>query len=183
MKDNVTDFPLEYFIILKNKKDKTIKMKKITITFFYVLLFSCMANITQAQTKGFGLGIIIGEPTGVSGKGFLSHNTAIDGAVAWSFVDEGSFHIHGDFLLHDYDLISVDDGRLPVYYGIGGRIKFKNKDKGTTDDKVGIRVPVGLAYEFPGNKVDIFLEVVPVLDLSPKSQVTVNASLGARYYF
>ena len=158
-------------------------MKKIAFIITSVFLFSNLINTSQAQTKGFGLGIIIGEPTGVSGKGFLSHNTAIDGAIAWSFVDDGSFHIHGDFLMHDYDLISVDDGRLPVYYGIGGRIKFKNKDKGSNDDKVGIRVPVGLAYEFPGNKVDAFLEVVPVLDLTPKSQVTVNASIGARYYF
>lgn len=77
----------------------------------------------------------------------------------------------------------MDEGRLPVYYGIGGRIKLKNKEKGSDDDKIGIRVPVGLAYEFSSRKADIFLEIVPILDLAPKSRVTINAALGVRYYF
>lgn len=155
-------------------------MKKIIFPILFLFLLS---SLSYSQSNNFGIGIIVGEPTGLSIKIKLSENTAVDGALGWSFVDEGSVHIHGDFLLHDYDLISVDEGRLPVYYGIGGRIKLKNKERGSDDDKIGIRVPVGLAYEFSSRKVDIFLEVVPILDLAPKSSVTINAALGVRYYF
>jgi hypothetical protein len=155
-------------------------MKKII---FPILLLLLISSLSYSQSNNFGIGIIVGEPTGLSMKIKLSENTAVDGALGWSFVDEGSVHIHGDFLLHDYSLLPVDEGRLPVYYGIGGRIKLKNKEKGSDDDKIGIRVPVGLAYEFSSRKADIFLEVVPILDLAPKSRVTINAALGVRYYF
>jgi len=67
-----------------------------------------------------GLGVIVGEPTGISGKLWLSGKTAIDGAVAWSFDKNAKLQVHGDFLIHKFDLIIVDKGRLPLYYGIGG---------------------------------------------------------------
>ena len=155
-------------------------MKKIIFPILIILTFS---SISFGQSNNLGLGIIVGEPTGLSLKVRTSENTAIDAALGWSFRDQGSIHIHGDFLLHDYTLIHVDEGRLPVYYGIGGRIKLKNKDKGNDDDRIGIRVPVGIAYEFSSRKVDIFLEIVPILDLAPKSQLSLNAALGARYWF
>ncbi|MCB0722646.1 MAG: DUF3996 domain-containing protein [Ignavibacteriae bacterium] len=155
-------------------------MKKIIFATLFILLAS---TLSFGQTNSFGVGIIVGEPTGLSMKLRLSENTAIDGALGWSFEDKGSLHIHGDFLLHDYSLIHVDEGRLPIYYGIGGRIKLKNENKGNDDDRIGVRVPVGLAYEFSSRKADIFLEIVPILDLTPESQVSFNAALGARYYF
>ncbi len=154
-------------------------MKKII---FPILLVLLLTSASFSQTNSFGVGIIVGEPTGLSMKVKMSENTAIDGALGWSFVDEGSVHIHGDFLLHDYSLISVDEGSLPVYYGVGGRIKLRNRDRGADDDRVGIRVPVGLAYEFSSRKVDIFLELVPILDLTPKSRFTMNAAIGVRYF-
>lgn len=154
-------------------------MKKII---FPIVLGLFLSSVSFSQTNSFGVGIIVGEPTGLSMKVKMSENTAIDGALGWSFVDEGSVHIHGDFLLHDYSLISVDEGSLPVYYGVGGRIKLRNRDRGTDDDRIGIRVPVGLAYEFSSRKVDIFLELVPILDLTPKSRFTMNAAIGVRYF-
>jgi hypothetical protein len=51
--------------------------------FVSVALLIC--GTAQAQDSGFGLGIIIGEPTGISAKQWTGSRTAIDGAVAWSF--------------------------------------------------------------------------------------------------
>jgi len=60
----------------------------------------------------------------------------------------------------------------------GGRIKF-----GEDDDFIGIRIPVGLAYLFEGAPVDVFLEVVPLLDVAPETEFTLNAAIGVRYFF
>ena len=60
----------------------------------------------------------------------------------WSFVDEGAFHIHGDYIFHNFNLIRISGGKLPFYYGIGARIKTANKTR------FGVRVPLGLAYIF-----------------------------------
>lgn len=131
----------------------------------------------RAQQDGFGLGIIIGEPTGVSFKKFVADKRAIDGAVAWSFRHDGWFHLHVDHLWHNFDLINVAKGRMPLYYGVGGRLSTPDKDL-----NLGVRIPVGLAYMFGDAPVDIFLEVVPILDLAPDSDVDFNAAIGARFY-
>jgi hypothetical protein len=139
------------------------------------VLLSVSSGFSQYQ--GIGLGIILGEPTGITAKHWLDRTTAIDAAVAWSFVDGGAFHIHADYLLHNFNLISVESGKLPFYYGIGGRIKT------LSDVNLGVRVPLGLSYIFTDVPVDIFLEIVPLLDLIPKTNFRLNAAIGSRYYF
>jgi hypothetical protein len=42
---------------------------------------------------------------------------------------------------------------------------------------------VGLSYEFDGAPLDVFLEVVPTLDLIPGTAFDLGAGLGLRYYF
>lgn len=143
----------------------------------FLLAGACSA--LRAQQDGFGLGLIIGEPTGVSFKTFVAERRAIDGALAWSFRHDGSFHLHVDHLWHNFDLIHPGKGRMPLYYGVGGRLTAPSND----DLNLGVRVPVGLAYMFDGAPVDVFLEIVPILELVPSSDVTFNAALGGRFYF
>ncbi len=130
-----------------------------------------------AQADGFGVGIILGEPTGISAKLWLTEKTAIDGGVAWSMWNESALNIHADFLVHSFNLINVSQGQLPLYFGIGARVKLAN------DPLVGVRVPVGLAYLFGSAPLDIFLEVVPILDLIPGTYFHFNSAIGVRYFF
>jgi len=148
--------------------------KYIFIIISFIVLFS---SLDYSQDKKIGAGIIAGEPTGLSFKYWLSEKTALDAAFAWSFVDENAFQIHADYLIHNFTLISVPEGKLPFYFGIGGRIKFSN------DASLGVRVPVGLAYIFKDAPIDIFLEVVPILDLLPKTDFDISAAIGGRYFF
>lgn len=146
------------------------------ILFLLTLLLMVFQSNTFAQKRGFGIGIIVGEPTGISFKSFISRTTAIDGAAAWSFTDESAFHVHVDYLLHTYSLIKVRKGRLPLYFGIGARVKLTSKST------FGIRIPVGLSYEISGLPSDIFLELVPLMNLAPATDFTFNGALGIRFY-
>jgi hypothetical protein len=149
--------------------------------FKYVPLALLIAMLTMgqviAQDVGFGLGIIAGEPTGISGKYWSDNTTAVDAAVAWSFEKKGFFQIHADYLYHSFDLIKVKSGNLPVYYGVGGSFKLNS------DDELAVRIPVGLNYHFPNAPVDIFVEIVPMLDLVPDSDFGMNGAVGIRYFF
>jgi hypothetical protein len=147
--------------------------RSIVIAVMAVMLFAGSA-VSQGS---FGLGIIVGEPTGVSAKFWVTDRTAIDAAAAWSFSDEAALHLHADYLLHNFDLINVEQGRLPIHFGIGGRVKFED------ESRVGVRIPVGLTYIFDGAPVDIFFEVVPILDLIPDTEFDLNAAIGARFFF
>ncbi len=73
--------------------------------------------------------------------------------------------------------MKVDQGSLPFYYGIGGRLLLGNQAK------LGVRIPVGLNYLFANDPIGIFFEVAPVLDLVPSTRFDVNGGIGIRYYF
>ena len=140
-------------------------------------LLIILTGTSNAQQTGFGLGLIIGEPTGLSGKYWISPWTAIDGAFAWSIDKNSGVHLHSDYLWHDYRIISVIKGKLPIYYGVGARIVF------ATNNNFGVRGVAGLNYIFDGTPLDIFLELVPILDIAPKVGFDFNGAIGIRYYF
>jgi hypothetical protein len=150
---------------------------RIASMFFLAVLLTVAAPEAPAQRKGFGLGVILGEPTGFSAKGWIDSRSAIDAGLAWSFLHETTFHVHVDYLLHTSDLTERSD--MPAYYGIGGRIKA-----GTAGgDRIGIRIVGGIVYFVPDSPVDIFGEIAPILDFSPSTDLQVNGGIGARYYF
>jgi len=160
-------------------------MKKFLLGLFCVVYSP--AHFAAAQERGFGLGVVAGEPTGISLKNWQSRNTALAGAIAWSFAGNDYIQLHGDYLSHNFSLLKVEKGQLPFYYGIGGRLKLINidnkKDEGNGKTRVGVRIPLGLAYLFEKVTLDLFVEVVPVLDLVPETEFDLNAAIGLRYFF
>lgn len=146
-----------------------------------------LLSATARADGEFGLGAIVAEPTGLSAKLWLDRNTALDAAAAWSFSGHDSLQLHADWLYHRFDLFRVDPryGRLPLYFGIGGRLKLgDDKGRGRDDDDVlGIRVPIGVSYLFTQAPFDVFGEVVPVLDVAPDTELDLNVAIGGRYYF
>lgn len=146
------------------------------------LLFLCVlfliAIAAHAQGKGFGLGIILGEPTGLSGKSWLSSTTALDGGLAWSFAKGGSLHIHVDYLWHTFDALETEYS-IPLYLGIGGRIKLNSGD----GNHLGARFVGGFDFLLDSAPVDIFLELAPIMDLVPATQLSLNGGIGVRYFF
>lgn len=149
-------------------------MKRLTVLVFLFFAFVSLAN---AQGK-YGLGIIVGEPTGISGKMKLTPTTAFDGAIGWSFNKYGAIHLHADYL---YNAVKLGP-EFPLYIGIGGRIKLSEKDK-SEESRLGVRFPVGVVYQPATKPFDIFFETVPMLNLTPKSDFDWNAAAGVRYYF
>ena len=128
-----------------------------------------------AQEKGFGLGVILGEPTGVSGKSWVSQRNAVDGGLAWSFGDNGSIHIHADYLWHFGGTIESSE-RITPYVGVGARVAAGN------GGVFGIRVPVGLVWWPRNAPIDVFVELVPIVDLAPATELRANGGVGVRFY-
>lgn len=151
-------------------------MKKIFLFLSFIIITS---SITNAQDKGFGLGIIIGEPTGISAKYWTTESNAFDFGLAYSFVQKFSaISIHADYLYHNFNVIK-SDYRFPIYYGFGARIRFVND----SDNSLGARGVIGIAWLNNNLPLDIFFEVVPVFNLIPATSLNLDMALGARYYF
>jgi hypothetical protein len=128
-----------------------------------------------AQEGNFELGVLLGEPTGLSIKLWASDISAFDLAAAWSF--EKRFHVHADYLLHTRKLISVPSGRLPLYTGFGGVIAT------AADLNLAFRIPLGSTYLFESIPLSLFLEAAPKLYVSPDVEFGAEGGLGARYMF
>ncbi len=143
------------------------------VTGLFVLVLA-----TSAIAGNVGLGVMVGEPTGLSLKVWSNSHTAFDAAAGWSIGTNDWIYVHGDYLWHRYEF-NVDEGSLPFYFGIGARVLLHEGD----DSRVGVRVPLGLDYLFEDHRWDIFIEVAPVFDLAPDTDFDVSGGLGARYYF
>ena len=142
-----------------------------------LLWLSLGSGYVMAQDRGFGLGILIGEPTGVSAKQWLSGRNAFDLGLAWSFRRSGFFHVHADYLWHFPDAIKGTERFIP-YAGVGGRLGARREDI-----LIGVRVVGGLAWWPRKAPIDVFLEIAPIVDLAPATQLSANGGIGIRFFF
>lgn len=142
---------------------------------FWILLLAFLPILTQART---GLGIIIGEPTGLSLKVWKG-STALDAALAYDFEDNHEkLHLHSDFLFQFKDPLGTGIPNFWFYTGIGPTLNFPHED----DFSLGARIPLGMEG-FPHERINLFLEVVPVLQLVESTDFDLEAGVGIRFVF
>lgn len=153
--------------------------------------------------KTFGLGIMLGAPTGLSGKYFLSSDTALDFGLGtiYRYRDREGVHAHLGFLWHPFSLASARAFELPLYFGVGGRLLYGDRcyryDRGrcayyyNNYTALGARGSLGIAFDFNRVPIDIFIEVALVLDFivdrddryDDALYLDFNGAVGLRYYF
>jgi len=160
---------------MKNTKWYAVLALATTITLLQMETVKAQAD--TGNGGNVGIGIMIGEPTGLSVKLWTSSRSAFNIGAAWSLSGRNeAIHLHADYLFHTW-FGDVNRGQLGFYYGIGGRAIFAG------DPTVGVRVPLGLNYVFENIPFDLFVEAVPILDLSPDTRFAGNGAFGLRYYF
>ena len=123
-------------IFLNIKRE--IRMKKPVLCLIIILLLDI---ISPAQDKGYGIGIILGEPTGLSGKYWLNNTNALDCGLGFSFTNfnNSRIQLHCDYLWNIYDLFKTSE-KFVIYYGPG----IKILTGGSNDAKLGIRGVAGI---------------------------------------
>jgi hypothetical protein len=151
------------------------------------LLLLCLVAAGTARAEGgpFGLGLIVGSPTGLSGKVYFNKANALDFAVGEALASERGFHVHVDYLWHPVMLTQDEAFFLPLYLGLGGRILSRDSHEGS-NLHFGVRAPVGILFDFKRVPIDVFLELALVVDLVHEHDddvLDLNAGAGIRYYF
>jgi hypothetical protein len=141
------------------------------------VLFLLAAGPTLAQQEGFGVGILLGEPTSVNVKGWLTSREAIDGGLAWSLRDAGYLRLYVDYLWHFHDVFRTSDALVP-YLGAGGTFGDR-----PGSGYIGVRLVGGLIWYPQNTPLDVFAEAAPVVDLAPETLLRMNGGIGIRFYF
>lgn len=127
-------------------------------------LVSAEDEVKTAAGEKTELGVVIGRPSGISGKFFLSEKDAVDAVIGYG----SKMMFHADYLRHDFNAFKVTEGRMPLYYGAGLLIKEKN---------FYAQVKIGFEYLFETNPLGLFLEIAPAIG----ADFDFQGGVGARY--
>lgn len=164
-------------------------MKKFCLIIIVIYLSVSCEN-SFAQQRSFGLGVSLGEPTGLNAKLWTSRTSAFVFGMGWSiggdrvgsyegdFTGDSRIHFHIDYLLHVYNLIG-STGQYPVFYGIG----MHYNTGGGYINSIAVRFVGGIAYMPLDSPFDFFIEFVPALQLISTSDLAIDSAVGVRYYF
>ena len=140
------------------------------------------ASAGSASAGAFGLGLVVGETTGLSGKMFVSSQRAFDFHLG---VYDSRFRGSVDYLHHVFNFLK----KVPLdgYFGIGGRIEdwghhgdgYHSKHDHDHGTAFGIRVPAGIRHMFSEVPVEVFGELALTLFLVPDTEIDPGISIGA----
>lgn len=140
------------------------------------------AKRTSAKISGggdLGLGIMMGDVTGLNIKAWNSGGTAFVFGLGWDAGshnddNDGELFLQGDYLFH-YFVDNTGPGQFGFHYGPGLRF--------VTSGELGVRFPLGMDFIFPGHVIDAFLEIAPTLNLTDTNNSYISPEVGFRYYF
>src|SRR5437868_6776007 len=101
--------------------------------------------------KTFGLGLELGEPSGIVGKYFIASDRALDFGLGdvYDYYDYRCLYLYLDYLWHPVSLVSNESFELPLYVGVGGSFwhweDFRRAAGIYHGDALAARVPVGIS--------------------------------------
>lgn len=144
--------------------------------FTALALLSAPATVHARLGGNFGAGFIAGDPSGLSGKLWLNDKNALDFSAGFSVQDDW-ISLGADYVWHEFGLIPVPQGQLPLYYGMGVWTSVAR------NAAIGARGVVGLEYLFPSAPLDVFVEIGPGASILPSTGFGLSGGLGMRYFF
>lgn len=158
---------------------------------FVVLALVCAAAVPSpalARRTNFGLGIVGGDPTGLTGELVFGRRTSMDFTVGLDTFDDDAVYVAADYLIRLVDLAPRGSVGIPLYLGFGAFVV--DYDNGNNDDLVvvGPRVPFGLQLDFRSVPLVVFAELAVRFILVSNhdhgdDDSDLDGSIGFRIYF
>jgi hypothetical protein len=171
-------------------------MKRYWLAVF--ILFVMLGKTALAQTPGdrrFGLGVVLGAPTAITGKYWISKKSAFDFGISaapayWVLIYGDYLWEYPDGFGHSSKFVS----QLVPYIGVGGGLFSWNPNdyadrpwgwRGYNNSGVGLyaRVPFGVEWVPQKPPLGVFIEISPGIAIFPGMWVTLDIGIGVRYYF
>jgi hypothetical protein len=136
--------------------------------------------------QNLGLGVIVGSPSGLSLKYILSRQSAFSAHAGWSFIGDKGIHLTGDYQYLFPMVFETAEGKsisdVTPYIAAGGRFRWK-EDEETEESEFHLGLRIGGGAEYFISRFGIFLEVVPVVNLIPGTDIDLEGGLGFLFYF
>jgi len=164
---------------------------KFLILAIIIMLISATESKPNApQGKNFGVGIILGEPTGLTIKLWSQPNEAFAFSVANSYL--GNLRLGMDYLWHfnafNSNVVNLYAGPgVAIGIGDNGGWLYTNDNKTWYKEKddigLGVRIVFGMNIVPRNSPLEFFGEMGYMLGFLPGNYSNVEGALGIRYYF
>ncbi len=164
------------------------------ITLLTVLFVSEQAHAVKPHLgKRFGLGVMIGNPTALSGKYWVNHTQAVDfnlGARHLLNSDSADPVFFADYLFHFNVGVVTPAFNMPLYFGPGLMLGALNSRHGCrivgcyggNPVYLGARLPLGISFLFKKFNAEAFIESALELILVPGTALDLDYAVGFRFY-
>ena len=157
-------------------------MKSIFLPVLMPMLLLLTSTETHGQNEAWGLGLRIGNPTGITAKRYLGASNAVEVALGTNY-NSGGFELLGHYLFH-FPINNAPG--LDWYYGFGGQLQTYDRNEGNRDDdfEIGADGVIGLEYVFADAPVSIFLDGILFMEIiDDPFDFDLDAGIGVRYNF
>jgi hypothetical protein len=143
-------------------------------TLLAVMILLVLSSTLQAQDRGLGLGLVLGSPTGFSAKYWTTRDEAMQFGIGWVAMrkDHGTA-VSFDYVWHSFNTIQASE-RFPLFYGLGAQM---------VSSSLGVRGVFGIGWHSRNAPIDVFLQIVPIVQLTDNSGFYLDAAVGVRYFF
>ena len=164
---------------------------KYAILAIIILLISAPESQSfSPRGKDFGLGIMLGEPTGLTMKIWTQNDEAFAFSLGNSYL--GQLRIGMDYLWHfnafNSNIVNLYAGPgLAVGIGENGGWWYNHKNrtwyKEEDDIGLGVRGVIGINVVPRNSPIEIFCEIGLMIGFLPGTYTNMEGAIGIRYYF
>ncbi len=129
---------------------------------------------TKRAAGDVGLGIQVGQPTGLSLK-IYNPGTSTDFLAAWDWDNFFFLNVHAIFDTH-----LNDEDTIHFFYGPGGYIGIRDKPR---DNRTDFGISGNFGLDFLIRDFEIFVQATPRLSLKNTDNFNIGGGVGFRFYF
>ena len=159
--------------------------RNLSLPILAALVVAALVAAARPARAEIGIGLFVGQPTGLDLKLDLQRKTALDIVAGWKGFDDGdhSGYAHLTFLVN----LGNARGRsivVPFRLGVGGAVWDRGGDFGD-DINIAVRAPFEVGIRFRRTPLEIYGEVA-VKGTFVENDVIhfdVDGGIGIRFYF
>jgi len=142
-------------------------------------------NSMEGPATGFGVGGVVGTPSGLALSWRPDTKQAVQVATGFSS-QKARFAMNVDYVRTVWAFFSKDQSWImPLYVGGGARIRTADEEldpPAPTQTGMGVRLPVGLRVYPEDIRLDLFAEVGPALHIASEISYTFDFAVGVRLW-
>lgn len=151
------------------------------------ILIAAVMLWTSAWAKSWGLGAVLGDPTGLSANYFFNETRTLHSVLAYDIDGDDDLFLAGHYTFRRPNDIRLDQLKLGWFYGAGAQLEYHDHDhnhRGHDHDDdldIGPSGTLGAYHEFANIPLELFVKSNLTLYVLDDTDLDLDVMLGLHY--